>query len=131
MVTELEGVVYIVVGILILAGIWLTYISYMMWKKHRQEKAEKAKDGDEEKAGKITKAEQLQREVMAKKDADKLGYIGIICGAVGLFIFWWLGIVAISLGVGALSKKSNIGIAAVILGIIDIIGYIYVLIFVL
>ncbi|MCK5547407.1 MAG: hypothetical protein KAI64_00220, partial [Thermoplasmata archaeon] len=99
MVTELEGVVYIVVGILILAGIWLTYISYMMWKKHRQEKAEKAKDGDEEKAGKITKAEQLQREVMAKKDADKLGYIGIICGAVGLFIFWWLGIVAISLGV--------------------------------
>lgn len=78
-------------------------------------------------AKKITKAEQLQREAQVRKEGDKLAYIGIICGAIGLFIFWWLGLIAIIMGAGALSKKSYIGIAAIVLGIVDIIGFIIVI----
>lgn len=45
-----QAIILIVIGIIILQGIWLAYLSFMMWKKHRAEKkAELKKEQAEEK----------------------------------------------------------------------------------
>jgi len=45
-----QAIILIVVGIIILQGIWLAYLSFMMWKKHKAEKkAELKKEQAEEK----------------------------------------------------------------------------------
>jgi hypothetical protein len=35
---QVQAAVYFVIGIIVIEGIWLTYLTYMMWKRHRQEK---------------------------------------------------------------------------------------------
>ena len=45
---QIQFIIYIVVGIIIIEGIWLAYLTYMMWKKRAKEKMEKAKPEKEE-----------------------------------------------------------------------------------
>jgi hypothetical protein len=44
---QVQAAIYIVVGIIVIEGIWLAYLTYMMWKRHTQ-KTEEPATGEEE-----------------------------------------------------------------------------------
>nr|MDO8113687.1 hypothetical protein [Candidatus Sigynarchaeota archaeon] len=56
-------------------------------------------------------------------DSKPLSIIALILGIIGLFIFWWLGIIAIVLGAigNAKEGKNGMAIAGIVLGIIDVV----------
>ena len=39
--SETQAVIWIVVGIIIIEGIWLAYLTFMMWRRHKKEAATK------------------------------------------------------------------------------------------
>jgi hypothetical protein len=36
--SETQALIYMVIGIIIIEGIWLAYISFVMWKRYKEDK---------------------------------------------------------------------------------------------
>lgn len=53
--SQTQAAIYFVIGIIIIEGIWLTYLTYMMWKR---QKLKKEKAPVEEKAESTDKPKQ-------------------------------------------------------------------------